>query len=248
MATLVDVLDNAGGAAMIAGTVILRPLLQNRYRRWHTSGDEATRTLPGDERVPNPLVTQTLAVTIDASPASVWPWLAQIGQERGGLYSYELLENIARCQMRNAVRIVPAWELRVGDLVRLGPPGYPVHQVVGLERGRWLLLAGADIKTGQAPELPKAGQTTYTNYSWVFYLHELSNGATRLITRNRLDYAPRSFGLRLMWEWFTDPIGFVMTRKMLLGIKQRAENQIVARRISDNKHTMASPDQAPGAS
>jgi hypothetical protein len=208
---------------MIAGTVILRPLLASGYRRWNTVGDEATRALPGDERVPAPAITQTLAVTINARPEAVWPWLAQIGQERGGLYSYELLENLARCQIRNADRIVPEWELQVGDLVRLGPPGYPVHKVVGLARGHWLLLAGADIKTGEVPDPPKPGQAEYTNYSWVFFLEERPDGTTRLITRSRLDYAPRSFALKLTWDWATDPIGFVMTRKMLLGIKQRAE-------------------------
>ena len=218
-----EVIDNLGGAAMVTGTVILRPLLASRYQRWNTTGDEATRTLPGDERVPAPLVTQTLAVTIKASATAVWPWLAQIGQERGGMYSYELLENLGRCQMRNADQIVPEWELQVGDLVRLGPPGYPVHKVVGLERGRWLLLAGADIKTGEVPDLPKPGQSDYTNYSWVFSLDERADGTTRLITRTHLDYAPHSFALKLTWEWFTDPIGFVMTRKMLLEIKHLAE-------------------------
>ena len=178
--------------------------------------------MPGDERVPNSLVTQTLAVTIHARAADVWPWIAQIGQERGGLYSYELLENLARCQIHNANRIVPEWELHVGDLVRLGPPGYPVHAVVGVERGRWLLLAGADLKTGKVAE-PQPGRAEYTDFSWVFYLDEQRDGTTRLLTRTRLDYAPRSFALKLTWEWLTDPIGFVMTRKMLLGIKQRAE-------------------------
>jgi hypothetical protein len=224
MTSFTEILENAGGAAMIAGAVVLRPLVAGRYRRWNTVGNEATRALPGDERVPTPVITQTLAVTINARPEAVWPWLAQIGQERGGLYSYELLENIARCQICNADRIVPEWELHTGDLVRLGPPGYPVHQVVGLERGRWLLLAGADIKTGEVPELPKPGRAEHTNYSWVFFLEERPDGSTRLITRNRLDYAPRTFALKLTWEWFTDPIGFVMTRKMLLGIKQRSED------------------------
>lgn len=222
MTNAIELIDNLAGATMIGGTVILRPLLASRFRRWNTSGGETTRALPGDERVPAPLVTQTLAVTINAPPASVWPWIAQIGQERGGMYSYELLENLARCQMHNADRVVPEWELQVGDLVRLGPPGYPVHKVVGLERGRWLLLAGADIKTGEV-SLPQPGQAEYTNYSWVFYLQDRRDGATRLITRNHLDYAPRTFALKLVWEWFTDPIGFVMIRKMLLEIKKRAE-------------------------
>ncbi len=225
MTTIAEVFDNIVGAAMIAGAIVLRPLLQTRYRRWGASEDETTRRLPGDERVPAPLVTQTLAVTVQARAADIWPWLTQIGQERGGLYSYELLENLARCKMRNADRIVPEWELHVGDLVRLGPPGFPVHKVVGLERGRWLLLAGADIKTGDVPAMPEAGQAEYTNYSWVFFLQERPDGTTRLITRNRLDYAPRSLAFNLIWQWMTDPIGFVMTRRMLLGIKQRAEHR-----------------------
>ena len=232
MSSFKEILENIGGAAMVAGTVILRPLLVSRYQRWNTTGDETTRPLPGDERVPTPLVTQTLAVTINASPASVWPWLAQIGQERGGMYSYDMLENIARCQMHNADEIVPEWELQVGDLVRLGPPGYPVDKVVDMQRGHWLLLAGADIKTGEVPDPPKPGQTEYTNYSWVFYLQERPAGRTRLITRSHLDYAPRSFALKMIWEWFTDPIGFVMTRKMLLEIKQRAEKAPVQQTVA----------------
>lgn len=223
MATINEMLENVGGAGMIAGSVVLRPLVQPRYRRWNATDEEVRRRLPGDERVPTPLVTQTMAVTVEAKAEDVWPWLAQIGQERGGLYSYELLENLARCDIHNADQIVPEWELQVGDRVRLGPEGYPVHRVVGLERNRWLLLAGADLKTGLVDELPKPGQAQYVNFSWVFYLDEQAGRSTRLITRNRLDYAPRTLASRLMWEWFTDPIGFVMTRKMLLTIKQRAE-------------------------
>jgi len=223
MTTTTEVLDNAGGALLVGAHVILRPLLHSRYSRWGATDAEMMQALPGDERVPAPLVVQTLAITIKAQAGAVWPWVAQIGQERGGLYSYELLENLARCQMHNADRIVPEWELQVGDRVRLGPPGFPVHAVVGLERGRWLLLAGADFTTGQAAEPPQPGQVQYTNFAWVFQFTDQGDGTTRLITRTRLDYAPRTFGLKLTWEWLTDPIGFVMTRRMLLGIKQRAE-------------------------
>ncbi|MBK8048561.1 MAG: hypothetical protein IPK16_16450 [Anaerolineales bacterium] len=125
--------------------------------------------------------------------------------------------------MQNAVSIHPEWELKLGDRVRLGPEGYPVHQVVGLERGKWLLLAGADFKTAVAT-LPEPGATQYVNYSWLFHLTEQADGSTRLLTRNRTDYAPRTFASRLTWEWITDPIGFVMLRKMLLTIQQRAES------------------------
>ncbi len=223
MATLHEILDNIAGALRIARNLIFQPILRPHFRYWGATKEERQCALPGDERVPRPNILTTMAVTIDASASEVWPWVAQIGQERGGLYSYELLENLARCQMRNADRIVPEWELKVGDQMRMGPPGYPVNQVVALERGHWLLMAGADLKTGLADPLPQPGQTTYTNYAWVLYLDERSDGTTRLISRTRLAYAPRTFTFKLIWEVFTDPIGCVMTRKMLLTIKQHAE-------------------------
>lgn len=225
MATIGEVLDNAGGALMIGGCLALRPLLRPHYSRWGATDEEVMQRLPGDGRTPNATVIQTMAVTVRAMAATIWPWLAQIGQERAGLYSYELLENIARCGIHNADHVEPAWELQVGDRVRLGPPGYPVHAVVGLERNQWLLLAGADLKTGIVDPPPQPGQVQYTNYSWVFYLDERQGGTTRLIMRNRLEYAPHTFGLKFIWEWSTDPIGFVMTRRMLLGIKERAERR-----------------------
>jgi hypothetical protein len=223
METLYEVLDNLGGALCIAGNLIVQPITRAHYRRWGATADELRRTLPGDERVPDPQITTTLGVTINAPATEIWPWLAQLGQERGGMYSYELLENLARCQMHNADRIVPEWEMKVGDQMRMGPVGYPVNQVIALERNRWLLMAGANLKTGIADPLPQPGQTTYINYTWLLYLDEHAAGTTRLISRTHLDYAPRPFAAKLMWEVFTDPIGCVMTRKMLLTLKQRAE-------------------------
>jgi len=224
MTTLTKVFDNAGGALLILGTIVLRPIVRRHYSRWGTTDAEINRPLPGDERVRS-RVTTNAAITIKAKAADVWPWIAQFGQERGGMYSYELLENLIGCKMRNADYINPAWELHVGDLMRMGPPGYPVDQVIDLERGHWLLMAGADPKTGQVPPLPQPGQSDYVNATWLLYLDEQPDGTTRLISRNRLDYAPQTFGLKLVWEVFTDPIGCVMSRKMLLTIKRLAEKQ-----------------------
>ncbi len=223
MTTFSEVLDNLGGALRIAGNFISQPITRSHFRFWGATKEDRQRTLPGDERVPNPIVTTTMAITINAPVSAVWGWVAQIGQERGGMYSYELLENIAKCKMHNADRVVPAWEMQVGDQMRMGPQGYPVNQVVALERGHWLLMAGANLKTGIADPLPQPGQANYVNYAWVLYLDEQPNGTTRLISRTRLDYAPRTFAFKMMWETFTDPIGCTMTRKMLLTIRQRAE-------------------------
>jgi hypothetical protein len=223
MANLHEILDNLGGALRIAGNLISQPITRAHFRFWGATQEERQRPLPGDERVPNPIVTTTMAITINAPAHAVWGWVAQIGQERGGMYSYELLENIARCQMHNTDRVVTDWEMKVGDQMRMGPQGYPVNQVVALERGHWLLMVGADLKTGIAAPLPEPGQTSYVNYAWVLYLDERPDGTTRLISRTRLAYAPRTFAFKLIWEVFTDPIGCVMTRKMLLTIKQRVE-------------------------
>jgi hypothetical protein len=224
MATFSEILDNIGGALRITGNLISQPLTRSHFRFWGATQADKQRTLPGDERVPNSMVTTTMAITVNAPASEVWGWIAQLGQERGGMYSYELLENIAKCQMHNADRVVPDWEMKVGDQMRMGPQGYPVNQVIALERNRWLLMAGADLKTGIADPPPQPGQTTFVNYTWVLYLDDRPDGTTRLISRTRLDYAPRTFAAKLMWEVFTDPIGCVMTRKMLLTIKQRVEH------------------------
>jgi hypothetical protein len=220
---LTHILEAIDGAARIAVCVVFRLALRPWYSRWGATGDEARRRLPGDERVPHSKLTNTLAVSVRAPAARVWPWLAQIGQERGGLYSYELLENIARCNMHNADRIVPEWQLKAGDAVRLGPKGYPLYRVIEAQPNRALVMAAADLKTEQVVELSDPPPATYANSAWTLVVDERADGTTRLISRNLLDYAPENFLNRLMWRWLTDPIGFVMTRKMLLGIKRRAE-------------------------
>ena len=220
---LVHILESIEGAARIAACLVFRFALWPWYSRWGATDDEVKRRLPGDERVPHPKLTTTLAVSIRAPAADVWPWVAQIGQERGGLYSYELLENLIGCRIHNADRIMPEWQLTAGDAVRLGPKGYPLYKVVEVQPNRALVLAGADPKTEQPFEPSDPMPAAYANSTWTFFVDEQAGGATRLISRNQLDYAPENFLNRLIWRWMTDPIGFVMTRKMLLGIKRRAE-------------------------
>ena len=92
--------------------------------------------MPGDELVSRPMMGYTRAITIDAPPDDVWPWLVQIGQGRGGLYSFDGLENLVGCDIHSADRILPDFQrLEVGDLIRLGPPGYPCFRVAQVEPG-----------------------------------------------------------------------------------------------------------------
>lgn len=224
MASFNQILDNTGGAFLIAGNLLLAPLLKRWRERWGATAEEAARALPGDELVPHPRSRYTRAIPIHAPAAAVWPWLAQMGQGRGGLYSYDLLENIARCDIHSVDRIIPELQvLAVGDLIRLGPEGYPFFRVVGIQPNHALILQGG---TGEAqppgPDLPD----DYTISTWVFYLDEQRDSSTRLLLRGLLDYKPTGM-MKLIWG-LTDVIGFVMMRRMMIGIKQRAEAAAMA--------------------
>jgi hypothetical protein len=221
--TLKNIPDSIGGALLIVVTVLFSPLLRRWYNRWGATDHELKMALPGDLMVPHPKLEYTRAITINASPPAVWPWLAQLGYGRAAMYSYDWLENLIGCQMHSRDEIVPEFQhLTVGDAVRLGPPGYPLYRVEAIEPNHLLQLMGADPKTGLATEAPDPTQPSYANARWVFILEQQAHKTTRLIVRSRLDYYPNRLNW-LIWRVFTEPIGFVMERKMLLGIKQRAE-------------------------
>ncbi|HVO70867.1 MAG TPA: hypothetical protein VMT24_12525 [Aggregatilineaceae bacterium] len=194
------------------------------YLRWGATSVEVRRSMPGDGLVPRPRQTYTRAITILAAAADVWPWLAQMGQGRGGLYSYDRLENLFGLGVRSADRIVPELQrLAVGDTIRLAPEPGPAFTVQAVQPGRMLLLlARNDLETGQ-PFVRGAGlPSKYMNVSWAFVLEAHADEFTRVIVRQRLDYDP-SFASRLMWH-IMEPINFIMERKMLLTLKQRAES------------------------
>lgn len=180
---------------------------------------EVGAELPGDEWVPEPKMSSTRAITIAAPPDRVWRWLVQIGHGRGGLYSYEGLEELARCDLHNAEELLPDGVPSVGDLVRLGPEGYPAFRVAQLEEGAPFVLVALDPRSGSAPD--RATDATATTIStWQWQLRPLDGGsATRLIARQRYTYPTRS---TVLWH-VVEPISFVMERRMLLGIRERAE-------------------------
>jgi hypothetical protein len=175
-------------------------------RRWGTHGHESRAPLPGDELVEHPAWSMTHAVTIHADPEAVWPWLAQIGYRRGGLYSYDWLDRLfGILDAPSAERILPEFQdLQAGDVIPLGAgPSWPVAAV---QPGRLLVLA---------PDVPGF------QISWTFALTSGEPGVTRLVTRVRAAFAP-TLGSRFSMLAL-DPTAFLMTREMLLGIKWRAE-------------------------
>jgi hypothetical protein len=211
-----------GALAAVYATSVRR-----RMGHWGTQPGEDDAPLPGDDVVARPRYTCTRAVTVDAPPGDVWPWLVQIGQGRGGLYSYDWLENLAGLNMHSADRIVPELQdLAVGDEIRLVPPDSRVDLAFVVERldpGEALVLA-----PGEPPEEVLAKGLPYA--TWAFVVRPTDGGGSRLLARFRSDFAPRP-GSTLVNKYGLEPAHFVMERKMLLGIKQRAEKAAAERRL-----------------
>jgi hypothetical protein len=188
-------------------------------RRWGAGPAEARGSLPGDELVPHAQMDATQAIDIAAPPAAVWPWLAQMGQGRGGFYSYDWLENLFGMKIHNAQRIVPELQrLQVGDLIPFWPgAGVTVRAV---EPPRLLVLGGTLAPTPNRPA--GAAQASAADGSWTFRLEETGAGSTRLLVRMRANLMPQpwlAWPMRLLLE----PASCIMQRKMLLVIKERAE-------------------------
>ena len=216
-----DVVEGVSGAFFIAAA-LLTPFLRSRRIKWGATDAEVHRSLPGDDLVPHSKGGFNHAITIQASAADIWPWLVQIGQGRGGFYSYDCLENLVGCDIHSADRIIPEFQhLEVGDRVLMHPNGMG-WAVASIEPGRVLVLhERVDRQTGSTFELTDTMPDKYLNQSWVLFLDELDDGTTRLISRSRNDWS-RGLGNAVVFSIF-GPISLVMDRKMLLGIKQRAE-------------------------
>jgi hypothetical protein len=210
--------DVVVGGAQVAATTLSAPIVRRRYNRWGATDDEVAAAMPGDLLVAEPRMTYTRALTIASSPDRVWPWLAQIGQGRGGLYSFDGLENLVRCDIHSVDRILPEHQdVAAGDLIRMGPPGYPCFRVHAVDPPGSLVLIGADPKPPHAAAQADSPSGVST---WQWQLRPADGGrATRLIVRQRLTYPD---GQALLWH-LVEPVAFVMERQMLRGLRDRAE-------------------------
>lgn len=192
--------------------VLIRPWLL----RWGASNEDVTRAMRGDDVVGVPSYEATLAVTIDAAPEHIWPWLVQMGNRRGGLYSYDWLDRLfGYLDGPSAEVILPQHQnLHPGDEIPIGRGGgFPVRAI---EPPRALVLAG---------------EVDDAVWVWQFGLYPIGAGQTRLISRN----AVRTPSTWASWcvTRVIEPAAFIMTRAMLLGIKRRAEC-LAARRASES--------------
>jgi hypothetical protein len=180
------------------------------HLRWGATDQESNGPLPGDDLVASPDLSATRAITVRAPADQVWPWIAQLGQGRGGFYSYDVLENLVGCAIHSADRILPEWQaVEVGDEVKVHPE-LPLV-VAALEPGRALVLRGGVPMGDAAPPY---------DFTWCFALREQPDGTTRLLVRER--YAYTQWWSPLLVEP-VEVVSFVMSQKMLRSIRDRAE-------------------------
>ena len=177
------------GMAIMALSLVT-PFLNDRRRKWGATEAEMQRDYPGDELVKNIKGEYLHAITIKAPAAAIWPWLVQIGQDRGGFYSYELLENMVGCKINNADKIIPEYQhLEVGDSIPMHPSMGSPYKVVAIEPNRALiLLLREDLATGKEFDPGDKMPEKYQNMSWLFFLDEWDDGTTRLISHSRNDW------------------------------------------------------------
>jgi hypothetical protein len=194
-------------AGVLALTAVYWFPVRRWFSRWGTTPEELARVMPGDALIANPTEMSMQAVTVNAPPEDIWPWLVQIGYQRGGLYSYDWLDRLFGFLDRpSATRILPEFQhLAVGDKIRWGRAGTELTVGV-LEPLRALALSYEDRGF---------------KWVWQFGLHPLDDQRTRFVTRGS-EHVPNNLlwwlGMRIM-----EPAAFIMTRRFLLGVKERAE-------------------------
>ena len=204
-------LDEKGRLPKLVGAVALTAVywfpVRRWFSRWGTTPEELARAMPGDALIPDATETHMQAVTVNAPAEDIWPWLVQIGYQRGGLYSYDWLDRLFGFLDRpSATRILPEFQhLAVGDKIPWA-------------RGGTQLTVGV-------VEPPRALALSYEDrgfkWIWQFGLYPLDDRRTRLVSRGS-EQVPNNplwwLGMRIM-----EPAAFIMTRRCLLGVKERAE-------------------------
>jgi hypothetical protein len=176
-----------------------------RVLNWGATDEEASRSMPGDDIVSSAALQTTRAVSVAAPPSAIWPWLVQMGpRPRAGAYTYDWIERLLGIDIENSDRIMPELQhLETGDWIGLN------------EKGQGITVRAVD------PERSLVLQWEPQKSTWAFVLLDGRPGTTRLVSRNRLSASGPLFWAGMVG--FMEPGSLIMERKMLLGIKERAE-------------------------
>ena len=207
--------------------------LRPRLVRWGATDEEVTGQYPGADFVPEGERAATMAVTIDAQPEQVWPWLVQMGGDRAGWYSWDRLDNGGR---PSATKVHPEWQgLAVGDYVKYWRRTGAVDawQVAVLEPNRLLGLRGLTDLRGRVLDPTQPRPSAYVEGLWAFQLKELPLGRTRLVIGGYQATRPRWLG-RFLNFWVYIPITWPMQARMLVVLKRNIERAAKARAHADS--------------
>jgi len=211
----------AGGAGLLLSAAWAGLYYQGRT--WGSTREERARFLPGDELVEHPAILSNHAITIDAPPEKIWPWLIQMGWHRGGFYTYRWVDRLLfHDNDPSAERILDEYQdLKVGDHVPDGRPETGCYYVVEiLEPNKMMVLRSWTHLPPQLRDNPRYR----IEWTWAFYLDQVGEDETRLMFRMRGKLEPWWF--TAMFQLLVVPADFVMARSMCLGLKRRAEQLI----------------------
>jgi len=224
--------------AALAAAVIYGIWVRPRLLHWGATNEEVVGPYPGVGLVPDGKRGATMAVTIEAPPEQVWPWLIQMGGDRAGWYSWDRLDNAGR---PSAQRVHPEWQdLKKGDYVKYWTRNGPVDawRVDALERNRFLGLHGFSDLRGRKldPEQPRP--SAYTEGLWGFLLKELPGARTRLVIGGYEAFRPRWLE-RYVTSWLFVPVVWIMQARMLVVLKRNIERNLGARPHHDDPRELA---------
>lgn len=216
-------------------------LIHRLGSRWGATDEEVDSPLPGDQFIPHPMIETTHAVTINATPAQVWPWIVQGGYGRAGWYTdadwYKYFEAFMlpatvpgderpqSLRPRSADTILPEFQhLAVGDIVPDGPPGSAFFTVVQVEPNRTLaLLSTSHLQYISPTFLRGTSMAAGGDFTWTFVLTPIAEHSTRLLIRTRCNLYPRGYKPFILAPTYL--LDFLLCRQMLTGIKQRVEKR-----------------------
>ncbi|MDO8362698.1 MAG: hypothetical protein Q7V88_07365 [Actinomycetota bacterium] len=204
-------------ASLMAGSFAV---LHHLGRTAGTIADERAARLPGDQLVTHPMMITNHAITIDAPPADVWPWLAQMGWHRGGWYTSAWVDRLFfPANWPSADHLEPQLQqIGLGSWIPDGPPASRCGFFVrALQPSHHLVLHS----TKHLPPEFADRFTAWIDWSWAFVLHDVPGGHTRFQFRSRLRVGP--WWLATLYWAVLIPADFVMSRQMLRGVKRRAE-------------------------
>jgi proline iminopeptidase len=203
--------------SLIAGYALgVRP----HMLRWGATDEELRRPYPGADLVPGGKRGATMATTIEAAPARVWPWLAQMGCDRAGWYSWDRLDNGG---VASAERIHPEWQaIAVGQRLSSSPSGKTWFQVAALEPERFLALRASYDTRGRPFDPAGPRPRGYSDSVWCFLLTRATGDRTRLVVSGYASARPRwlqAIQNFLFWE----PSHWIMQTRQFANLRRRAE-------------------------